>query len=106
MKICYIRFVRLLEGNIIATIINPDCRPQMATVREGVMRKSILDPKYKGEIVKLDVSKYVSDTDFVVEILERHIEKSKLNIKGSPIVVAGGYGVGSKENFQLVVRSC
>lgn len=89
-------------GNIIATIINPDCRPQMATVREGVMRKNILDPKYKGEVVKLDVSKYVSDTDFVVEILERHIEKSKLNIKGSPIIVAGGYGVGSTENFKLL----
>ena len=89
-------------GNIIATIINPDCRPQMATVREGVMRKSILDPKYKGEVVKLDVSKYVSDTDFVVEIIERHIEKSKLNLKGSPIIVAGGYGVGSMENFKLL----
>ena len=89
-------------GNIIATIINPDCRPQMATVREGVMKKSILDSKYKGEVVKLDVSKYVSDSDFVVEIIERHIEKSKLNIKGSPIVVAGGYGVGSKENFKLL----
>lgn len=89
-------------GNIIATIINPDCRPQMATVREGVMRKNILDPKYKGKTVKLDVSKYVSDTDFVVEIIERHIEKSKLNIKGAPIIVAGGYGVGSKENFQLL----
>jgi len=89
-------------GNIIATIINPDCRPQMATVREGVMKKSILDLKYKGEIVKLDVSKYVSDTDFVVEIIERHIEKSKLNIKGSPIIVSGGYGVGSKENFRLL----
>ncbi len=89
-------------GNIIATIINPDCRPQMATVREGVMKKSILDPKYKGKIVNLDVSKYVSDADFVVDIIERHIEKSKLNIKGSPIVVAGGYGVGSKENFKLL----
>lgn len=89
-------------GNIIATIINPDCRPQMATVREGVMKKSILDPKYKGEVVKLDVSKYVSDSDFVVEIIERHIEKSKLNIKGSSIIVAGGYGVGSKENFKLL----
>src|SRR5690554_2772862 len=89
-------------GNIIATIINPDCRPQMATVREGVMKKEVLDPKYKGKVVNLDVSKYVSDSDFVVEIIERHIEKSKLNIKGSPIIVSGGYGVGSKENFQLL----
>ncbi len=89
-------------GNIIATIINPDCRPQMATVREGVMKKEIRDPEYKGKVVNLDVSKYVSDTDFVVEIIERHIEKSKLNIKGAPVVVAGGYGMGSKENFNLL----
>jgi len=89
-------------GNIIATIINPDCRPQMATVREGVMKKEILDENYNGKVVKLDVAKYVDDTDFVVEIIERHIEKSKVNIKGASIIVAGGYGVGSKENFQLL----
>lgn len=89
-------------GNIIATIINPDCRPQMATVREGVMKKEIIDPKYKGKVIKLDVAKYVSDTDFVVEIIERHMEKSKVNIKGAPIIVAGGYGMGSKENFRLL----
>ncbi|MFW6290394.1 MAG: electron transfer flavoprotein subunit alpha/FixB family protein, partial [Mariniphaga sp.] len=91
-------------GNIIATIINPDCRPQMATVREGVMKKNILDPDYIGEVKNLDVTKYVSDADFVVEIIDRHVEKSKLNIKGSPIIVAGGYGVGSKENFKLLYQ--
>lgn len=89
-------------GNIIATIINPDCRPQMATVREGVMKKTILDPAYKGKVNKLDVAKYTTDTDFVVELIERHMEKSKVNIKGAPIIVAGGYGVGSKENFNLL----
>ncbi len=89
-------------GNIIATIINPDHRPQMATVREGVMKKSILDPKYKGKVVQLKVPDYVDDSDFVVEIIERHMEKSRLNIKGAPIIVAGGYGVGSKENFNLL----
>ncbi len=89
-------------GNIVATIVNPDCRPQMATVREGVMKKEVFDANYKGEVVNLDASKYVSDTDFVVEIIDRHIEKSKINIKNSPIIVAGGYGVGSKENFDLL----
>lgn len=89
-------------GNIIATIINPDCRPQMATVREGVMKKEIYDAAYKGETVKLDVSKYVTDTDFVCEIIERVMEKSKVNIKAAPIIVSGGYGVGSKENFNLL----
>jgi len=89
-------------GNIVATIINPDQRPQMATVREGVMKKEILDANYKGEIKQIDVKKFVNDTDFVVEVLERHIEKSKVNIKGAPIVIAGGYGMGSKENFQML----
>ena len=89
-------------GNIVATIVNPECRPQMATVREGVMKKAILSPDHKGEIVKLDVSKYVSDTDFVVSVIDRQMEKSKINIKSSPIIVAGGYGVGSKENFKLL----
>ncbi len=89
-------------GNIVATIVNPDCRPQMATVREGVMKKEMRDPAYKGQEIVLDASKYVSDADFIVEIIDRHIEKSKVNIKNSPIIVAGGYGVGSKENFQLL----
>ncbi len=89
-------------GNIIATIVNPDCRPQMATVREGVMKKEIASTNYKGEVIKLDVNDYVKTDDFAISIIERHMEQSKVNIKGSPIIVAGGYGVGSKENFQLL----
>lgn len=89
-------------GNIIATIINPDCRPQMATVREGVMKKEILNPNYKGEVHTLEVAKYLSETDFVVKVIERHMEASKVNIKNSAILVSGGYGVGSRENFNLL----
>ncbi len=89
-------------GNIVATIVNPECRPQMATVREGVMKKEIKDAAYKGEVVALDADKYVKPEDFVVEIIDRHIEKSKVNIKNSPIIVAGGYGMGSKEGFDLL----
>ncbi|MBD5374008.1 MAG: electron transfer flavoprotein subunit alpha/FixB family protein [Bacteroides sp.] len=89
-------------GNIVATIVNPDCRPQMATVREGVMKKQIHDENHKGKVVNLDVKKYVNPEDFAVEIIDRHIEKSKINIKNSPIIVAGGYGMGTKENFDLL----
>ncbi|NLX81583.1 MAG: electron transfer flavoprotein subunit alpha/FixB family protein [Proteiniphilum sp.] len=91
-------------GSIVAWIINPDCRPQMATVREGVMKKEILDKNYKGEIIVHDVNEYVSESDFVVSVIDRHIEVSKVNIKDSPIIVAGGYGVGSKENFDLLYK--
>jgi electron transfer flavoprotein alpha subunit len=86
-------------GNIVATIVNPEHRPQMATVREGVMKKEILDANYKGEVVRHDVAKYVPATEYVVKVLDRHIEKAKHNLKGASIVLAGGYGVGSKEGF-------
>ena len=89
-------------GNIVAWIINPDHRPQMATVREGVMKKEIMDSAHEGEIVEYNVNDYVSDEDLAVTVIERHIEKSKVNIKGAPIIISGGYGVGSKENFDLL----
>lgn len=89
-------------GNIVATIVNPDCRPQMATVREGVMKKETRDIDYKGDVINLDVNKYTSPEDFVIDIIDRHVEKSKINLKGSSIIVCGGYGVGSKENFDLL----
>jgi electron transfer flavoprotein alpha subunit len=91
-------------GNIIATIINPDTRPQLATVREGVMKNEIYLSGHKGEIKKIDCSKWITDDDFVVRIIERHIENRKVNIKNAGIVVAGGYGVGSRENFNLLYK--
>ncbi len=89
-------------GNIIATIINPDTRPQMATVREGVMKKEILDPKYKGTVKEVDARPILNDSHFVVKIIERHMEKKQINIKGAQIIVSGGYGMGSKENFNML----
>lgn len=89
-------------GNIIATIINPETRPQMATVREGVMKKEVYDANHKGTVYTIDVSKYVSNDDFVLKIIQREIEQQKINIKNAQIIVAGGYGVGSKENFKLI----
>lgn len=89
-------------GNIVATIVNPDQRPQMATVRPGVMKKEIVRADYPCEQIDHQVDHYVTDADFVVEIIERHIEKSRLNLGAANIIVAGGYGVGSKENFQTL----
>ncbi len=89
-------------GNIIATIINPDNRPQMATVREGVMKKEAVAAPAKPEVKTVDWKKYVSPEDMAVTIIERQIEESKIDIKGASVIVAGGYGVGSKENFALL----
>lgn len=89
-------------GNIVATIVNPVNRPQMATVREGVMKKSILDEDYKGEIKKHIPTDYYNVKDLAVDIICRQVKKAANNLKGAPIVVAGGYGVGSKDNFELI----
>jgi len=89
-------------GSIMANIINWDMHPQMATVREGVMKKEVFDTNYKTEVISINTNDIVKDEDFVLEIIERHIEESEVNLKEAPIIVAGGYGVGSKENFDLL----
>lgn len=86
-------------GNIIATIVNPETRPQMATVREGVMRKDIFDPQYKGMVKAFDVAKILNKELFAVKIIKREMEKRKVNLGAAQIIVTGGFGVGSKGNF-------
>ena len=76
-------------GNIIATIVNARNWPQMATVREGVMKP--LEPRTGATGVEIPV-----------EVLEIVRKVSSVNLKGSRIIVAGGAGVGSKENFKLL----
>ena len=89
-------------GNIVATIVNPDHRPQMATVRSGVMKKAFYEGKAAGEVVYPEVSEYVSPEAYVVKVLDHHVEQAKHNLKGAQIVVAGGYGMGSKEGFDML----
>jgi electron transfer flavoprotein alpha subunit len=87
-------------GNIIATIISPDVHTQMATVREGVMRMETVSKAIKGKITEIP---YVHDGfDDIIKIVEQHRKESKVNLKAAPIIVSGGYGLGSKENFELV----
>lgn len=87
-------------GNIIATIVCPGHKPQMATVREGVMRMSAPDNKRKAEILRLPSA--LGEGDFPTEILERILEEKTVNLKGANIIVAGGMGVGTRENFSLI----
>ncbi len=86
-------------GNIVATIVNPENRPQMATVRSGVMKAEVLDANYPGEVVIQDVARFVPETEYVTRVLDHHVQAAKNNLKGAPIIVSGGYGVGSKEGF-------
>jgi len=86
-------------GNIIATIINFDRWPQMATVREGVMPM----PEPDGRKARIIVEKaHLRQEDLAIEILGEHFQQRKVNLKTSRIIVSGGAGVGSKDNFKLV----
>ncbi len=87
-------------GNIIATIVCPETRPQMATVREGVMKMSPPDPKRKGKILPAKAA--FRDEDFMLEILHRERKEKTVNLRAANIVVSGGAGVGSRENFKLL----
>lgn len=87
-------------GNIIATIVNHQRWPQMATVREGVMRLDDGDPQRTGRIVDENIE--FDDSDLAVRLIERHREKRKVNLKAARVIVAGGAGVGSRQNFQVI----
>ncbi len=87
-------------GNIIATIVNYDWWPQMATVREGVMPLKPAEESRRGNIVDEKVE--LDDTLLALKLIQRHIEPRKVNLKGARVIVAGGGGVGSKENFRLI----
>ena len=88
-------------GNIIATIVNPRDWPQMATVREGVMRPLPPDPSRTGEIVRHTCAVLDGFTP-PTEILEIAKKAKGVNHKGARIIVAAGAGVGSKENVALL----
>ncbi|OHB85256.1 MAG: electron transfer flavoprotein subunit alpha [Planctomycetes bacterium RBG_16_64_12] len=87
-------------GNIIATIVNFDQWPQMATVREGVMPLLEPDPSREGRVVSEQVE--IDLSLLALKLIERHIEPRTVNLKGARVIVAGGAGVGSKENFRVI----
>jgi len=87
-------------GNIIATIVNYDWWPQMATVREGVMSLQDPDPTRSGQVIEETVA--LDDALFALKLVDRHLEPRTVNLKGARVIVAGGGGVGSKENFDLL----
>lgn len=87
-------------GNIIATIVNYDMWPQMATVREGVMPLRDPQPGRTGDVIPLDVA--LPDHLFAITLIEKHAQPRTINLKGARVIVAGGAGVGSKANFQLL----
>ena len=88
-------------GNLMATIMCPDNRPQMGTVRPGVFKKGEYDESRTGEIIKEDI--HVAEDQIRTKLVERVTEVAEsINLEEAEIIVSGGRGVGSAENFALL----
>ncbi len=88
-------------GNIMATIISPNTRPQMATVRHKVMKEAESDPSRKGEIIKEEFGEdALASRSKLIDIVEEMEET--VNLAEADIIVSGGRGVASKENFSII----
>ncbi len=90
-------------GNLMATIVCQNFRPQMATVRPGVMTPMENDNDRKGEVIMEDVG--LTDADMNVKIIEvAKEEKKKLDITEARVLVSGGRGLGGPEGFDLLAE--
>lgn len=88
-------------GNLMATILCPDHRPQMGTVRPGVFKKGAYEEGRTGEIIKEDIR--VAPEEIRTRLVERVNEVAEaVNLEEAEIIVSGGRGVGSAENFKLL----
>lgn len=88
-------------GNLMAVIMCPDHRPQMGTVRPGVFRKGIYDGQRTGEILHEEF--HVSPDEIRTKLIERVKEVADaVNLEEAEIIVSGGRGVGSAENFRQI----
>ncbi|MDY6934295.1 MAG: electron transfer flavoprotein subunit alpha [Spirochaetota bacterium] len=87
-------------GNIMATIVTPEHRPQMSTVRPGVMRSAILAGR-RGEVVNVEAKRHTTD-DFVRIIHTIRKKKGKVDLEKAKIIVSGGRGLEAPSNFSML----
>jgi electron transfer flavoprotein alpha subunit len=87
-------------GNLVATIVNPNTRPQMASVREGVMRMPAADPGRTGVVER--VMPEFEPGDFALEVLSRQVRRSTVKLKDAAVIVSGGAGISSPDEFALL----
>ncbi len=91
-------------ANQLTTIISPSARPQMATIREGVMAKEPLGKPVQGKCIMVDTTALLKKEDFAVSIIEKTARERGVDLKSAKVIVAGGYGMGSAENFEVLFR--
>lgn len=88
-------------GNLLATIVCPNDRPQLGTVRQGVFKKAVPDTSRHAEIIKEDIR--TAPELISTRIIERIKEVAEsVNLEDAEVIVAGGYGIGKAENFRYL----
>lgn len=88
-------------GNLMATILCPNHRPQMSTVRPGVMEKAKIDENRKGIVDKIEPK--LTDSDIKAKVLETvKSDKPIVALEEAPIIVSGGRGLGGPKGFELI----
>ena len=88
-------------GNLMATILSPDNRPQMATVRPGVFLKAYNDTTRTGEVVTIKPELQAADIHTVVKQVVKHTRKI-VDLPSAQVIVSGGRGLGGPEGFELI----
>lgn len=88
-------------GNIMATILTPEHRPQMATVRPNVMKKLVPDYSKTGEIIKFAAEVTEKDLLYHIKEVVEHTAKT-INLEEADIIVSGGRGIGGPEHYHLI----
>lgn len=90
-------------GNLMATIVCPNHRPQMSTVRPGVMEQARYNPSHRGELVMLPV--FFEEGDIRTKVLEIvKSMKGAVSLTDAEIIVAGGMGLGNADGFELLKK--
>jgi len=87
-------------GDVIATIVVPERRPQMATVRPGSFEIPAKDPRREGEVITFEVK--FEGSELVAEVVKLVKEREEVNLRDAKIIVSGGGGVGGPEGFNLL----
>ncbi len=88
-------------GNVMATILTPEHRPQMATVRPNVMKKRVPDESRTGEMIYFDAKVTEADLYYQIKEIVAHTAKT-INLEEADIIVSGGRGIGGPEHYHLI----
>ena len=87
-------------GNIMATIICPNHRPQMATVRHRVFEMPDADPNRQGQVIAINAA--MAPDEITTRVVDSILEKDEVNLADARIIVSGGRGIGGPDGFGML----